>query len=50
MKKKINKRNRFNPVAKHASKFNKYMVHSDKYKEFKGGYIKHKGRHHDKDV
>ena len=43
-------RNKFNPVAKNARKFNKFMVHSDKYKEFKSGHIKHKGRHFDKDV
>ena len=43
-------RNKFNPVAKNARKFNKFMVHSDKYKELRSGHIKHKGRHFDKDV
>ena len=47
---KDKRQNKFNPVAKNARRFNKYMVHSDKYKEFKKGHIKHKGRHFDKDV
>jgi len=42
-------RNKNNPVAKNARKFNKFMVHSDKYKESKRGYKKHKGET-DKDV
>lgn len=32
-----------NPVAKHAPKYNKAMVHKDKKKESKKGYAKHKG-------
>jgi len=32
-----------NPVAKHAPKYNKAMVHKDKKKESKKGYVKHKG-------
>ena len=38
-----------NYVAKHASKFNKSVVHSDKLKDSKRGYVKHKGKL-DKDV
>jgi hypothetical protein len=32
-----------NPVAKFAHKFNKPVVHTDKKKETKKGYVKHKG-------
>jgi hypothetical protein len=38
-----------NYVAKHASKFNKSVVYSDKLKDSKRGYVKHKGKI-DKDV
>lgn len=31
-----------NPVAKHAPKFNKAVVHTDKKKDAKKGYVKHK--------
>ena len=31
-----------NPVAKHARKFNKAAVHTDKKKAQKKGYVKHK--------
>ena len=34
-----------NPVAKHARKFNKAAVHTDKKKAQKKGYVKHKGKH-----
>jgi hypothetical protein len=43
-------KNKSNPVAKNARKFNKHMIHSDKYKESKNGYNKHKGSTIDKDV
>lgn len=32
----------FNPVAKHAHRFNKDMVHTDRKKQSKRGYTKHK--------
>ncbi|MBT5330527.1 MAG: hypothetical protein HOL48_01960 [Porticoccaceae bacterium] len=31
-----------NPVAKHAGTFNKAQVHTDKKKELKRGYTRHK--------
>lgn len=34
-----------NPVAKHAHKFNKAAVHTDKKKAQKKGYVKHKGKY-----
>jgi len=36
-----------NPVAKHAHKFNKAAVHTDKKKATKKGYIKHKGKNNE---
>jgi len=42
-------RNKNNYVAKHACKFNKSMVYSNKYKETKNGYEKHKKNKYNKD-
>lgn len=35
---------RKNPVAKHAHQFNKAVVHKDRKKAVKRGYLKHKAR------
>lgn len=42
MKKQSNCSVIFNPVAKHAHKYNKDMIHADKKKQSKRGYKKHK--------
>ena len=35
---------RTNLVAKHSRKFNKSVVHTDRKRAAKRGYVKHKGR------
>lgn len=42
MRKKHIAKKALNPVAIHAPKFNKFMVHKDKKKESKKGFQKHK--------